>query len=126
MNTIKNTALYRNAERHAARLAPIFEREIREKSKRHTVTALLLRVAARDARLQKGVLQFVSTLPALETTEEISRCFRQRVLPYSHAMPFLLRLGAYTADMPGLRTLGMKTAVWVIENKVAPYFIVAN
>ena len=126
MDAIKNTALYRNAERHAALLTPIFEREIREKSSRYSLAALLMRAAGRDARLQKGILQFVSVLPMLSGGEDIYEHYRQFVLPHAGALPPLLSFGARLVAQKPFRSIGMKATVWLIEKKVAPRFIIAD
>lgn len=123
---IKPHSLYERAEAYAASSVAGLESELRAASDRYSLAALLLRAAGRDARLQKGILQFVSVLPVLETTDEIHDFYRQFVLPHAGALPFPLVFAAKIAAWQVLRKVGMRAILSTIENRIAPRFIVRD
>lgn len=123
---IHKTSTYRRAKRRAAAEALFFEKRIREECSRYSLAAILLGAASRDARLQKGMLQFVSVLPVLHGAEDMYEHFRQFVSPYAGALPFPFAFGARLLERRLFRSLGMKTVSWLIQKKVAPRFIVPN
>lgn len=125
----REITLYRHterAERFAARYAPRFEKEIRAATDRHSIAALLMRAAGRAARLQKGILQFVSILPTLKTIREVHTHYRQFILPHVGALPVVLRFGAKLAAFPLARAIGMRAVLWAIKKKIAPHFIIPD
>ena len=123
---VKPRGLYERAEAYAVSSVAGLEKELRAASGRYSIAALLLRAAGRDARLQKGILQFVSILPVLETTDEIHDFYRQFVLPYTHALPKPLACAAKCAAWPIIREIGMRAVLSTIENRIAPRFIVRD
>lgn len=123
---IHKTGAYRRAKRYAAAETALFEKRIRAECSRYSLAALLLRAASRDPCLQKGILQFVSVLPALDGAEDAYEHFRQFVSPYAGGLPRPLAFGTRLMEHALFRSLGMKVVSWLIKKKVAPYFIVEN
>lgn len=119
-------SLYDRARNYAASSAPAFLKELRAASGRYSLAAFLLRAAGRDARLQKGILQFVSVLPVLKTTDEICDLYRQFVLPHAGALPLPFACAARLAALTPFRAFGMRAALWTIEKKIAPRFIIRD
>ncbi|MBI1998760.1 MAG: proline dehydrogenase family protein [Parcubacteria group bacterium] len=117
---------YLRAQKGAEVDRAFFENRIRAECSRYSLVALLLSAASRDARLQKGILRFVSVLPTLDGAEDEYEHFRQYVSPYAGALPAPLALGARLLETPLFRGAGMKIVSWLIRKKIAPRFIVQN
>jgi len=107
-------------------LAEDLEREIRAARPRWSLPVTLLRSASHDENLLMKILEFVDVLPLLNTTDEIYEHFNQLIQPHVASLPRILRLGANLASSPFMRTVGMGITRWIINNQVAPYFIVVD
>ncbi len=123
---IHETDAYMRAQKRAAIDKASFENRIRAECGRYSLAALLLSAASRDARLQKGILQFVSVLPMLRGTEDSYEHFRQFVSPYAATLPAPLAFGARILKRRLFRGMGMKAVSWLIRKKVAPRFIIPD
>lgn len=101
-------------------------REVRAARDTRSFAAMLLSAAAQDPKLQMGILQFVDVLPTLASSEDIYEHYRQFVVPYIASLAAPLRFGAKLGELPLFRPLAMRTLLWLVHKKVAPYFIISD
>lgn len=102
------------------------ERKMKEARPKFSIPISLLRMGAKDARLRSKLLEFVDVLPQLHSSRDMQEHFEMYLGPLRRLFPFPLRLGSYAMRVPIAYKLAAALTRWLIDNQLAPYFIVRD